>query len=92
MIDLLERKIYWTDISLKTNPNFNNNVYNNMSSITIIAKSMMSLVKPNLYDLFDLHVQARGKKVEDVNEANHIFAADKGVTPYDIDEIIANYI
>jgi stress response protein SCP2 len=92
MIDLLERKIYWTDISLKANPYFSNNVYNNMSSITIIAKSMMSLVKPNLYDLFDLNVQARGKRVTNIKEAKHIFAIDKGITPFHIEEIIADYI
>lgn len=92
MIDLSERKVYWTDISLKANPYYSNNVYNNMSSITIIAKSMMSLVKPNLYDLFDLHIRARGRQVVNIKEAKHIFAVDEGTTPFDIEEIIANYI
>ena len=92
MIDLLELKVYWTDISLKAIPYFYNNVYHNMSSITIIAKSMMSLVKPNLYDLFDLHVQARGQRVANINEAKHIFAVDQGITPFNIEEIIADYL
>jgi len=92
MIDLLERKVYWTDISLKVNPYFHNNVYNNMSSITIIAKSMMSLRKPNLHDLFSLHVKARGEIVTNIKHAKHIFALDSGITPYHMEEIIADYI
>ena len=92
LYDLCDRKVIWTDMSLKGNPSANNNVHNNMSSITIINKSMTTLIKPNLYDLFSLHIKARGEKTLDIKEANTIFAVDKGIKPSDIDVLISGYL
>jgi hypothetical protein len=92
IIDLYEKKVIWTDLSLKSNPSVVNNVHNNLSSTTIINKSMTSLVKPNLYDLLSLHIAARGEKTLDITEANTIFATDKGITPTDIDIIVSDYL
>lgn len=92
IIDLYERKVIWTDLSLKRNPMTNNNVHNNLSSTTIINKSMTSLIKPNLYDLLYLHIKARGEKTFDINEANTIFAVDLGIKPTDIDIIVSEYL
>jgi len=92
IIDLYERKVVWTDLSLNSNPLTNNNVHNNLSSMTIINKSMTTLVKPNLYDLFNLHIKARGQKTFDINEANIIFSVDKGIKPTDIDIIVSEYL
>jgi len=92
IVDLHDRKIFWTDIALTHNALYNNNVYNNMPAITIIAQAMTQLIKPNLYDLFKLHAKARGTIVEDINQANTIFAVDKGITPFDIDLIISTFL
>lgn len=92
IIDLYERKVIWVDLSLKGNPSTVNNVHNNLSSTTIINKSMTTLVKPNLYDLLELHVKARGEKTFDIKEANTIFATDKGITPTDIDIIVSEFL
>jgi stress response protein SCP2 len=92
IIDLYERKAIWTDLSLKRNPSTNNNVHNNLSSTTIINKSMTTLIKPNLYDLLNLHIKARGQKTFDINEANTIFAIDNGIKPTDIDIIVSEYL
>ncbi len=92
IIDLLERKVHWTDIGIREHNLYSNNVANNMRSITIIAKAMTSLVKPNTYDLFNLHLKARGYKVTNITNANTIFALDKGTTPFDADKIISTYI
>ena len=92
IIDLYDRKVIWTDLSLKRNPSDNNNVHNNMSSTTIVNKSMTSLVKPNLYNLFTLHIKARGEKTLDIKDANTIFAVDKGIKPSDIDILISEYL
>ena len=92
LYDLCDRKVIWTDMSLKGNPSANNNVHNNMSSITIINKSMTTLIKPNLYDLFSLHIKARGEKTLDIKEANTIFAVDRGIKPSDIDILISEYL
>jgi hypothetical protein len=92
IIDLLERKVIWVDLSLKANPSAANNVHNNLSPIAIVNKSMTTLIKPNLYDLYDLHIKARGEKTLDINEANTIFTIDKGITPTDIDIIVSDYL
>jgi hypothetical protein len=92
IIDLYERKVIWTDLSLKGNPSTNNNVHNNLSSTAIINKSMTALVKPNLYDLLTLHIEARGEKTLDIKEANTILATDKGIKPSDIDILVSEYL
>jgi hypothetical protein len=92
IIDLAERKVIWVDLSLKSNPSTVNNVHNNLSSVTIINKSMTSLVKPDLYSLLELHVKARGEKTLEINEANTIFAPNKGITPSDIEIIVSDYL
>jgi stress response protein SCP2 len=92
IIDLFKRNVYWTDIALKNNPSRNNNVYSNMPAITIMAKSMTSLVKPNLYDLFNLHIRARGNLVTDIQYANTIFAVEKGIKPTDTARIISEFL
>jgi len=47
---------------------------------------------PNLYDLFDLHIRARGQRVTERVRAEHIFSVDEGIRPVDIDNILANYL
>src|SRR5262249_46822049 len=66
--DLQKREIIWTDLAVRNHPNYRNNVLNNMSSLTLMNKAMTSLVKPSLYDLFALHVEARGKQVDSKKE------------------------
>ena len=92
IIDLYDKKVIWTDLSLKCNPSTNNNVHNNLSSTTIINKSMTTLAKPSLYDLLTLHIKARGEITLDIREANTIFAIDKGIKPTDIDILVSEYL
>ena len=92
ILDLRERQVIWTDLSLKNNLQANNNVHNNMSSLTIVNKVMTTLSKPVLYDLFDLHIKARGEKTLDIKKADVIFATDKGITPLDKEKIISQYL
>ena len=92
IVDLQERCVVWTDLSLKRNPSTNNNVHNNLSSLTIINKSMTTMIKPNLYDLFALHALARGKRVLTMSEADAIFALNHGIKPVDIEVIMAEFL
>lgn len=92
IIDLIAQKVFWTDIALKRHPSHSNNVYNNMSSITLMAKAMTSLVKPNLYDLFELHTKARGTIVANIEEADTIFSKNSGIKPTDIELIISDFL
>ena len=45
----------------------------------LVGKALTNLVKPNLYDLFRLHIEARGELVQDIEEAETIFSLNKGL-------------
>lgn len=92
IIDVIENKIIWTDIALTRVPYWCNNVEGNAKGMSLMGKSMTNLVKPNLYDLFKLNAIARGEIVTDEKDADVIFSVNKGITPFDTDEIMAEYI
>ncbi|SFJ04066.1 MULTISPECIES: TerD family protein [unclassified Bacillus (in: firmicutes)] len=92
ILDLKERKLIWTDLSLTRDLTYCNTIEANQKGMVLVGKSLTSLVKPNLYDLFRLHLEARGELVQDIEEAESIFSLDKGITPFDIETIISDYI
>lgn len=92
ILDLKLNKFIWTDLSLKFNVDRLNNIDGNIKSIVLIGKAITNLIKPTLYDLFMLHVKARGKLCDDVLKSDIIFSEHMGITPYDIDEIMAEFL
>jgi hypothetical protein len=92
IFDLTERKAVWADIALRRNPNYAINVEGNLSGIAATGKSLTSLTKPTLYDLFMLHARARGTLVEVQNEADTIFSLNEGITPFENEKIIAEFL
>ena len=67
---------------------------NNNRSLQILGKAILNLKKMNLLDLFILHVEARGdyKNVYKKEDADNIFSVNEGITPYDTDRIISEFI
>ena len=92
IIDLVDRQVIWTDLSLKRNLSTYNTLHGNMSNLQLTVKAMVNLCKPNLHDLFRMHAEARGEIVEDIKDADTIFSMDEGVTPFDADVIISEYM
>lgn len=92
IIDLIGKEIIWADIALKSNPNWNNNVAANLKGVSLMTKAMTELVKTNLYELFSLHIEARGVEVKNADEADTIFSVEKGITPFDIDIIASEFM
>ncbi|WP_029191604.1 TerD family protein [Paenibacillus elgii] len=92
ILDLVERTVIWTDLALKKHPYYYNNVEGNQKGMVLMGKAMTTLTKPTLYDLFMLHATARGRKVEHADEAETVFAVDRGVTPYDISTIMSEFV
>ncbi|OJJ22039.1 cytoplasmic protein [marine bacterium AO1-C] len=94
IMDLHTRKVVWSDLALRSNPNWYNNVEGNLGGMTLMGKAMTTLKKPNLYDLFMLHAQARGEMVyqNNRNEAEVVFTPEEGITPFDIELIMAEYM
>lgn len=91
VIDVQEGKVVWCDLALKNHPKWNNNVAGNLMGIQLTLRSMVELRKPNLYDLFRLHAEARGELVGKPEDANTVFSLAAG-TPFRLEEIAASYM
>ncbi|HAF98279.1 MAG TPA: cytoplasmic protein [Paenibacillus lactis] len=92
ILDLMERTVIWTDLSLTRHPHYYNNVEGNQKGMVLMGKAMTALRKPDLYDLFMLHAKARGECVEQKDQAETVFSVDHGTTPFDIEQIMAEYL
>jgi hypothetical protein len=92
VFDLLRREVVWADVALAGNPRFENNVQNNLSGVSLMLRVLTQLRKTDLYTLFALHVRARGDRVPEVESADSVFSIDRGVTPFDLDRIAAEFM
>ena len=93
IMDLKERKVVWSDLALRTDPDWYNNIESNQKNMVTMGKAMTTLRKADLYDLFALHAAARGELVstKDQEKADTVFSVEKGITPFDIEAIMAEY-
>ena len=64
----------------------------NLSGVTAVCYSMANMKKPNLYDLIQLHIRARGQRTDSREEADIIFDTDEGITPFDTEIFMAEYL
>lgn len=92
IIDAVERKVIWMDLSLKSNPSWCNTLSANSKSTSLVCKAITELKKPTLYDLFSMHAKGRGTIVKEIKNADTIFSEDKGLTPFHIDDIVTKYL
>jgi hypothetical protein len=53
---------------------------------------MTGLNKPDLYDLFRMHAEARGEFVDNIEDADTVFSIEEGITPFDTDVIVSEYL
>ncbi len=93
IIDLEERVNIWCDIGMKKDDFQVNNITSNNETIILNTQAMLDKKFLNLYQLFELHVNARGGTiVEKMEEAETIFSIDKGITPFMTDIILSEYL
>ncbi|MGK0291437.1 MAG: hypothetical protein ACI86H_002905 [bacterium] len=92
ILDLVKREIIWADLALTSNPCWQNSVEGNQKGMVLIGQAITSLVKPNLHELFKLHIEARGTFVENAEDAETVFSVDQGITPFDTEEIMAGFL
>jgi hypothetical protein len=57
-----------------------------------MLRALVHSPRPDLETLFDLHARARGKRVDSPQQAEAVFALDKGLTPFDTDLIRSQYL
>lgn len=96
IFDCVEREIIWCDMNLTLNGcHFHyggNNLESNLSGVAATCYSMVNMKKPNLYDLIDLHIRARGLRVDNKEEADVVFDIEDGITPFDLDVFMSEYL
>lgn len=91
IFDVLDGTTVWCDMALKSSPNWQNNVHGNLSGIAVTLQSLVSLKKPNLFDLFLLHAEARGERVGTPESADVVFSVENE-TPFRQEEIASEYL
>ncbi|WP_310604948.1 TerD family protein [Anaerosporobacter sp.] len=96
VFDCVTREIIWCDMNLSLDGCYSNiggnNVESNITGVAATCYSIVNMIKPNLYDLINLHIKARGTRVENKKEADIIFDIDSGITPYDTEVFMGEYI
>ncbi len=91
VMDLQERRVIWADLGLTSTPRWNN-VRNNLSGVSLMLRALVHTPRPDLETLFDLHVRARGERVETPQQAETVFAPHQGITPFDVDVIRSRFL
>lgn len=92
VIDVVERKVIWCDMS-GTSVGCINNVRGNKLGIISTCKALSNLKKMNLSTLFALHVAGRGEIVEKREDADFVIdEKDADLTPFDIEKIMADWM
>lgn len=96
IFDCVNREVIWCDMNLSLNgchSNYGgNNVESNLSGVAATCYSIVNMSKPNLYDLIDLHIRARGLRVDNKEDADVIFDIDSGITPFDTEVFMGEYL
>lgn len=92
VFDLEAREMIWADIAVATQPQWHNNVQNNLAGVSLMLRALTQLRKLDLHTLFDLHVRARGAFVDRPEEAETVFSEHTGITPKDLDRISAEFL
>ena len=93
IIDLVKREMIWADMLITERKRYANNVRNNEDQLMLMTKALVELKKTDLYTLFDLHIKARGGElVETKEEAKTVFSVEDGITPFDIETIMGEYL
>jgi hypothetical protein len=91
IFDLVEKRVIWADIALRNSPYWNN-VQENLSGVSLMLRAILGLRKPTLFQLFSLHLAARGRPVGSVDEADTVFSVEQGITPFDFDRIVGEFL
>lgn len=76
VIDLKNREIIWCDIALTTRTDFPRCVENNVKGLSATVMGIIQAHKPSLYSLATLNAMARGRIVNNRNDADVIFDTD----------------
>jgi len=92
ILDLRDRHAIWADLALRKHPHYVNNVEGNLPQMALLGKSITEVIKPDLFSLFTLHARVRGTLINSETEADTVFSLTKGITPYDLERIVSEFL
>ena len=96
IFDCVNREIIWCDMNLTLSGCYShrggNNLESNLSGVAATCYSMVNMSKPNLYDLIDLHIRARGLRVDNKEDADVVFDVESGISPFDTEIFMSEYL
>lgn len=96
ILDCMTRQMIWCDAGLNLNAcrrNMGgNNLESNLSGVALACYTMVNMHKTNLYDLLRMHIDGRGELWSKKEEADLVFDVEEGITPFDTDVIMAEYL
>lgn len=96
ILDCAARRMVWCDAGMSLGACRNNaggnNLESNLSGVALACCTMVNMHRTNLYDLLKLHVDGRGELCETKDNADRIFDAEEGITPFDTDVILAEFM
>lgn len=92
VLDLVAKQVIWADIGGLTRNGMCGNIERNSERLTTMGKGISELRRANLYDLFVLHGNARGTLCDDVKEADMVFSVEEGITPFEMDVIMGQFL
>jgi len=93
IFDLYNNSMIWCDIALTSHPRCNvEHVSGNLVDMAKAIQTML-LYKPNLFDLFNLHAEARGSSIDTERKENVEYDTEFDMDMMiNIDEILAKYL
>lgn len=92
ILDLKNREIIWTDMTMPSARYRPNNVASNKSALELLAEALITRKAPNMFDLFTIHASARGVLVDTREDADVVFALDGDITPFDTEVILSDFV
>ena len=75
ILDLENKEMIWADIAIKSEVLYNC-VESNSNNLILMSKSIVNMIRPNMYSLFKHHSEARGILVDKKEDADIIFDVD----------------
>ena len=92
VFDLKTRKVTYADMPVTSSTNGNTNLESNLSTLALMGNAITNWKKMDLHTLFTLHAKARGALVDNPAYADTVFSVNRGITPFDTDKIIGEFI
>lgn len=90
-VDLRERQLIWMDAVVK-NRGFWITAHHNMTGLELLGRAFADVRKTSLAELYALHAEARGTRTYREEEADTVFGMEEGITPYQTDVILGEYL